>query len=142
MKLRIIRKFSDAASARVSSLSRKTSPRVPSRYRAFSIKIHGIIMRRSIVNTGRIPPIPLAPRPSRPSPLGADGPNPTSLHPKSIAAATGRLSLTRRCFLFDASARYSAPPNAIKSRENIIGMEKGEEKRRGRDHRRENVTTI
>lgn len=68
VKLRIIRKFSDAASARVSSLSRKTSPRVPSRYRAFSIKIHGIIMRRSIVNTGRIPPIPLALRPSRPSP--------------------------------------------------------------------------
>lgn len=36
------------------SFSQKASPRVPSRYRAFSIKIHGIIMRRSIVNTGTV----------------------------------------------------------------------------------------
>lgn len=98
-------------------------------------------MRRSIVNTGRIPLIRLARDTGKPpfSPPESPTLSPRrgrsdDRHPCTQSRSLRpRLSLTRRCFLFDARRRGFSLLETGSSRENIIGMKGEERKKRGRE---------
>lgn len=95
-------------------------------------------MRRSIVNTGRIPLIPSASPSSSSTRRERGSESSTFSHPKSIAGRSP-LSLTRRCFLFDGIPTPKRDRIARKyNRVAVGGEERIGEERRGR----ENVTTI